>query len=93
MTADVTNHRYPPTGVMWHRTWLPSIPTQLNVECGKLLLRTDLRYASPSRSIGQTTHMLFLHGFNQVAVSSVHLTHMDPHPATDDVALTTTASA
>ena len=36
-----------PTGVMWHSTCVPSIPTQLNVECGKVLLPIDLRWSAP----------------------------------------------
>ena len=29
---NMTKQNHAPTGVMWERTWVPSIPTQLKVE-------------------------------------------------------------
>ena len=50
--------RHSPTGVIWHNTWVPSMPTQLKVECGKTLLKRRVRYLSPLRP--KKAYMLFL---------------------------------
>lgn len=52
---------------MWQRTWVPSIPTQLNVEWGKVLLKYP-DYAVISLKKKNRANILFL--FNDFSVKS-----------------------
>jgi hypothetical protein len=63
-----------PTGVMWHSTCEPSMPTQLNVECGKVLLRAGQPVLSSSSS---PAYMLFLS-----TNISTHTPHTPARPLT-----------